>query len=217
MLPKNPQPSTEEVFPFLNLPTELRIQVYNLALPKRVRVRPVGPYAWIINVYRDALALLRTCHQIRNEARPLLFSNSNFRIDLYDSVDALHFQSWIHGAEEGLISRMKGFKIGTSVEGQVVRYDVRVGEDGAIVTVVTCFDVDFGARLCEVFETCLVEGDVVVHACGRQRAVWRGVRVGSGEWKGHFSVRDMKMVVRAVGKCVELLRNERYEWVTRED
>ena len=217
MLPKIPQPSTEQVFPFLNLPTELRIQVYNLALPKKVRVRPVAPFAWSVNPYKDALALLRTSHQIRNEARPLLFSNSNFRIDLYDDVDALHFQSWIDGAGEGLISRMKGFEIGTSVEGQVVRFDVRVGEDGAIVTVVTCFDVDFLVRLCEVFEICLVEGDGVVHACERQRAVWSGVRVGGGEWKGYFSVRDMKMVVHAVGSCVELLKDVRYEWVTGGD
>ena len=91
MPPKDPQPNKEEIFRFLDLPPELRIQIYSLTLPKRVRVRPVGPYAWIMNVYRDALALLRTCHQIRNEARPLLFSNSKFCIDLYDDVDALHF------------------------------------------------------------------------------------------------------------------------------
>lgn len=199
MPPRDPQSNKEEVFRFLDLPPELRIQVYNLALPKRVRVRPVGPYAWIMNVYRDALALLRTCHQIRNEARPLLFSNSIFRIGLYDDVDTLHFQSWIDGAGKGLVSRMKCFEVVTSVEGQVVRFDVRVGEAGAIVTIVACFDMKFLGRLCEVFKICLLEGNVVVDTCEEQRAVLSGVH--TGEWKGYFSITDMK----AIGKCVELL------------
>ena len=94
---------------------------------------------------------------------------------------------------------MKCFEVVTSVEGQVVRFDVRVGEAGAIVTIVACFDMKFLGRLCEVFKICLLEGNVVVDTCEEQRAVLSGVH--TGEWKGYFSITDMK----AIGKCVELL------------
>ena len=98
---------------------------------------------------------------------------------------------------------MKCFEVVTSVEGQVVRFDVRAGEAGGIVTIVACFDMEFLERLCEIFNICLLEGNVVVDTCEKQRAVLSGVH--TGVWKGCLSITDMKTIVHAVGECAVLL------------
>lgn len=189
MLPKAPQPS-REVFPFLDLPTELRLTIYTLTLPQKVRVRPLSLSVWEIDKEKekDQLALLRTCHQIRNEARPLLFSNSFFRIDLYDDVYTQHFLTWIDGAGDGLVCRMKHFGISASIRSQFVRAEFRAEEAGAVLT-----SPKVGVRCRESLE------DAV--SPFQRRSFRAALNDLNREWTGCFSVADIKIIVDALMRC----------------
>ena len=216
MLPKARPPSKEEAFRFLDLPPELRIQVYKLTLPKKVRVKPLAPYAWKVNKYMDVLALLRTCHQIRTEARPLLFSNSAFHIDLYDDVDARHFGVWIDGASDGLVARMKDFKVGTAVGTRLMRVEVRAEEAGAAVSYSNVSD-QFLESLSQGFIVSLVEGyrlSSMLSLGGWHRVFLSGW--DCGEWRGCFSVADIKAIVSTFRECVKF-HNRRMADQEKED
>ncbi|KAF6229184.1 hypothetical protein HO133_007300 [Letharia lupina] len=181
---KSPQPNNK-VFPFLDLPAEIRLLIYQPILPQKVRVKPVSPFLSTLGSRNDRLALLRTCRQLRHEARPQLFSDGTVTFDCHDEVCARCFLGWIDGVGDGPVSRLKRFDI-VAVDGErVVRATVRAAEAGAVVT---------GAAV-GVFRG----GGNVSPTRGR-RGVLRGLN--TREWTGSFSVADVKTIVYAVGGCM---------------
>ncbi|KAF2250778.1 hypothetical protein BU26DRAFT_503406 [Trematosphaeria pertusa] len=71
-------PKPGRIFPFLHLPAELRIAIYEAALiaPCEVNASFHVRYSPI-----QGAALLRTCKQIYHEARAILYEKNTFRID----------------------------------------------------------------------------------------------------------------------------------------
>lgn len=130
---KSPQPN-KQIFPFLDLPAEIRLLIYQPILPQKVRVKPLSPFLSTLGSRNDRLALLRTCRQLRHEARPPLFRDATFTFDVHDDVCARCFLAWIDGVGDGLVSRLKRFDI-VAVDGErVVRAVVRAADAGAVVT-----------------------------------------------------------------------------------
>ncbi|MCJ1224009.1 hypothetical protein MMC12_000652 [Toensbergia leucococca] len=102
------QPS-KKIFPLLSLPIELRYIIY-----KDLRVVPF----FQCTVEKDMLfALQRTCHQIRAETRPFLFSEATFHLKLEDLLSEKEIIEWVDGAGDELLSRVKKFEISTPLVG----------------------------------------------------------------------------------------------------
>ncbi len=79
-------------FPFLELPLELRINVYQKAFEPYRELRCSPTRLLRANgEFRNAMSLLRTCHQIREEASKYLFRSTNFivqsRYPFYRNID----------------------------------------------------------------------------------------------------------------------------------
>jgi hypothetical protein len=62
---------------FLDLPAEIRIEIYNLLLVERQTVRIPGR---LLNLYPP---VLRVCKQIHAEAAPILYGRNKMRLALY--------------------------------------------------------------------------------------------------------------------------------------
>jgi hypothetical protein len=95
------------MFDFLNLPSELRHEIYKLVLIKNSGTGPImdsrntivlkDPPAWLWYRNIGGLALLRTCRQINQEARVVLYSNSHFYVDKGAGYFRMNFLPMIGG------------------------------------------------------------------------------------------------------------------------
>ena len=75
---KRARESGDDAFRFFSLPPEIRIMIYELVLPEKVKIVPSSPDGLVTN----DLALLRTSRQLRDETRRFLLTTSTIRVRL---------------------------------------------------------------------------------------------------------------------------------------
>lgn len=95
------------MFDFLNLPSELRHEIYKLVLIKNSGNGPMmdsrntivlkDPPAWLWYRNIGGLPLLRTCRKINQEARVVLYSNSHFYVQRGAGYFTMNFLPMIGG------------------------------------------------------------------------------------------------------------------------
>ncbi|KAL8789304.1 MAG: hypothetical protein Q9213_001227 [Squamulea squamosa] len=68
----------QQTFPFMNLPLELRRQVYGLALPQQDIAKPSSHWANIVGTPNEFMNLLLVNKQISDEARNVLYGLNRF-------------------------------------------------------------------------------------------------------------------------------------------
>jgi hypothetical protein len=70
------------VFPFLKLPTELRVEIYQYSL---ITCKPIVFRSEKDRIHRDdkiSVNLLRTCHQINSEGSQVFYGDNKFRFEM---------------------------------------------------------------------------------------------------------------------------------------
>ncbi|KAI4266003.1 MAG: hypothetical protein L6R38_009014 [Xanthoria sp. 2 TBL-2021] len=115
-----PKPD-KPIFPFLNLPAELRLQIYSHILPKSVRISPARP-----NLERSMhpWALTFVSRAIRDEVLSVLYSNAVFHLGFHGAETGFlrletmteAYVSWIEQLDEALGALVKHLVIDFEVE-----------------------------------------------------------------------------------------------------
>lgn len=111
---------------------------------------------------------------------------------------------------------MKDFKVGTAVGTRLMRVEVRAEEAGAAVTCSNVSD-QFLESLFRGFDVSLVEGyrlSSISSLGGWHRVLLSGW--DCGEWRGCFSVVDIKAIVSTFRECVKF-HNRRMADQEKED
>ncbi|KAL8766186.1 MAG: hypothetical protein Q9209_006951 [Squamulea sp. 1 TL-2023] len=100
------------VFPFLTLPSELRLHIYSHVFPTSFRISPVRPsYERLVNPW----ALTSVCHLIRHEVLSFVYSTSIFHIHFHDTLTEA-YEDWIEQLDERLANLVRNIVFDGDVE-----------------------------------------------------------------------------------------------------
>ncbi|KAL8752550.1 MAG: hypothetical protein Q9199_005674 [Rusavskia elegans] len=127
----NPDPP---IFPFLNLPAELRLQIYSHVLPKSVRISPARPS---LERSMHPWALTFVSRAIRDEVLSVLYSNAVFHLGFHGSETGFFrletmteaYVRWIEQLDVALGELVKHLVIDCEVEVRKKRVGIKKTND----------------------------------------------------------------------------------------
>ncbi|KAL8715667.1 MAG: hypothetical protein Q9225_006334 [Loekoesia sp. 1 TL-2023] len=107
---------TSQTFPFLRLPSELRVQVYNYILPAQAKISRPRPD---LEESQHQWALAKVCRHIRNEFLSTFYSRVPLIVDLSDGDRAKSYEAyhdWIVTLDENLAALVRYLVIDAEIE-----------------------------------------------------------------------------------------------------